>query len=474
MLEGLEAAEILFSQAVLENSVFRIDSQYFKKQYLLDELNVHKYPVKYLGELAFITDGQHGYHEVDDASPIRHLTAKNASGWFANDIGADRIAAWVDENNKRSSLQKGDLILSTRGTVGCCAIIDEDVLPANIDQDVARIKLENFEVSSTSLLAFINSTIGQDWMERNQTGMVQQGLALWRVREMPIPIVSKDLQGVIDQTVLMSKEKLFLSTSRYKQAETLLLDALNLTDFSPSTDNTNAKSFQESFGVSGRLDAEYYQPKYDQLCESLGSFPGGVTTIGELADQIANGAEVREYQEEGVAYLRVGDLKNLTIDASSVVRIDPVSAEKGLEKIGLQTGDVLVSRSGSLAVTAVVEPEWADSLISSHLIRLRITDKRIDPYYLALFLGVLPGKMQIQQQSNGGVQPEINQPSLKSILVPIPPQAVQKEIRRLILNARELRDSSNNLLETAKCAVEIAIEQDEAAALHFINQKGQP
>jgi restriction endonuclease S subunit len=205
----------------------------------------------------------------------------------------------------------------------------------------------------------------------------------------------------------------------------------------------------------------------------LESYSGGVTTIDALAGQIANGAEVREYLEEGVAYLRVGDLKNLTIDASSVVRIDPASAEKGLEKIDLQTGDVLVSRSGSLAVTAVVEPEWADALISSHLIRLRIIDRRIDPYYLALFLGALPGKMQIQQRSNGGVQPEINQPALKSILVPIPPQCVQQEIRRLILSARELRDLSNNLLDVARRAVEIAIEQDEEAAIDYIKQKGQ-
>lgn len=53
--------------------------------------------------------------------------------------------------------------------------------------------------------------------------------------------------------------------SAYQQAETLLLDALNLTGFSPNTDNTNIKSFQESFITSGRLDAEHYQPKFDEI-----------------------------------------------------------------------------------------------------------------------------------------------------------------------------------------------------------------
>jgi len=467
-LEGLEASEINFSQTTLENQVFRIDSQYFRKQYLLDDLNIHKFPIERLGNLAFITDGQHGYHEVDEASPIRHLTAKNTSGWFANDTGADRIASWVNENNQRSSLQKDDLILSTRGTVGCCAIVDVDVLPANIDQDVARIKLGNPLISPSTLLAFLNSSVGQDWMERNQTGMVQQGLALWRVREMPIPIFTTNYQGVIDRVISISKQKISESKAKYTQAESLLLNTLGLADFSPSTEAVNIKSFKDSFAATGRLDAEAYQPKYDQLRDVLECYSRGVTTIAELAGQITNGAEVRVYQEEGVAYLRVGDLKNLTIDASSVVRIDPANAEKGLEKIGLQAGDVLVSRSGSLAVTAVVEPEWADALISSHLIRLRVTDTRIDPYYLALFLGAMPGKMQIQQLSNGGVQPEINQPALKSILVPIPTQSAQQEIRRLILSARKLRDSSYELLDVAKRAVEIAIEQDENAGMAYI------
>ncbi|MGZ4953699.1 MAG: restriction endonuclease subunit S [Methylobacter sp.] len=187
-----------------------------------------------------------------------------------------------------------------------------------------------------------------------------------------------------------------------------------------------------------------------------------------MLQPINNGAEVREYQEQGVAYLRVGDLKNLTIDAMSVVRIDPISAEKGLEEIDFQVDDVLVSRSGSLAITAVVEPEWQDALISSHLIRLRITDARVGPYYLVLFLCVESGKMQIQQRSNGGVQPEISQSALKSIVVPMPPQSVQQEIRRLILSARKLRDLSDDLLTVPQRAVEIAIEQDENAGIAYI------
>jgi hypothetical protein len=45
---------------------------------------------------------------------------------------------------------------------------------------------------------------------------------------------------------------------------------------------------------------------------------------------------------------------------------------------------------------------------------------------------------------------------------------IQLKIRDLILNARQLRGRSKGLLEAAKRAVEIAIEQNEAAGMAYL------
>jgi hypothetical protein len=50
--------------------------------------------------------------------------------------------------------------------------------------------------------------------------------------------------------------------------------------------------------------------------------------------------------------------------------------------------------------------------------------------------------------------------------------AVQLRIRDLILNARQFRARSYGLLEAAKRAVEIAIEQDEAAGMAYLAREG--
>lgn len=83
-------------KTVKENSDFRIDADYYHPVYLKQDYLVAKYKNISLSEFAFITDGQHGYHEVDENSPISHLTAKNAKNWFADVEGADKLAKWIE------------------------------------------------------------------------------------------------------------------------------------------------------------------------------------------------------------------------------------------------------------------------------------------------------------------------------------------------------------------------------------------
>ncbi|WP_189644188.1 hypothetical protein [Deinococcus piscis] len=168
-------------------SDFRFEAEFFNKRYLYEESALKRHTLQTIGSFSKVTDGPHGYHVVDENSPIIMLTAKNARGWFTTREAADPIAEWVDLANKRSSLKENDIILSTRGTVGMCALVTSEVLPANIDQDVARISWSDTTLKPEFVLSYLNSSFGQDHMERYSSGMVQQGLSLQKVREIPIP-----------------------------------------------------------------------------------------------------------------------------------------------------------------------------------------------------------------------------------------------------------------------------------------------
>jgi type I restriction enzyme M protein len=86
-----------------------MDAQFFRKTYLREDQALHRHNLIDIGTFAFVTDGPHGYHEVDEQSPIAMLTAKCAADWFADRKDADTIAHWVDDANKRSSLRSGPI-----------------------------------------------------------------------------------------------------------------------------------------------------------------------------------------------------------------------------------------------------------------------------------------------------------------------------------------------------------------------------
>lgn len=251
--------------------------------------------------------------------------------------------------------------------------------------------------------------------------------------------------------------KLEESKRLYAAAESALLEALGLQNIDLSDSLFNIQRFS-SVQQSDRLDSEHYNQKYERLENMLKSYPLGYKTIGHLCLPPTNGAEVREYVETGTPYLRVGDLRQLEISEDTVVYIADEAADAVREKVALKTGDVLISRSGSLGLSCVVTEKWQNAITSSHLIRLRIGNNAIDPYYLALFMNTPAGVEQVRKRSNGGIQPEINHPSLKNIIVPLLSKDSQLQIREMVIASHQTRQESKRLLESARRAVENAIE----------------
>lgn len=485
-MERLEISIINFSEISNENSSYRIDSEFFKKEYLKEDFLRKKYVNKNLGQIAFITDGQHGYHEVDENSEIRHLKAQNFKNWFAVDNNAERIAKWVDDKNRRSSLILNDIVLTTRGTVGFCSIVKENVLPANIDQDVARIALNsNDEYLPQYLLSYINSKFGKDWTKRNQTGMVQQGLSLIRLREFPIPKLNIEFQLKIGNLIEKSHDLINLSSQNYKNAETLLFKEIGLeTDPLISNElvtgsnpgaiiNTNVKSFKESFGLTGRLDAEYYQKKYEVVIEKIKSQKHDTLhSIAEINKSIEPGSYYYSDDETGLPFMRVADYnkfgqsepnKKLTFDfvKDNQDKIDDLKPKKGI---------ILFSKDGSVG-TAYHLREDFNGVTSSAILHLKVRNKKeVIPEYLTLALNSKLVQMQAERDAGGSIILHWRVGEIQNVVVPIIDYKKQQEIAQLIEESFSLKKQSEHLLEVAKKAVEIAIEESEEVAINFINE----
>ena len=80
----------------------------------------------------------------------------------------------------------------------------------------------------------------------------------------------------------LSFDKFEQSKSFYSEAEKCLLECLGMKDFVANPNTINAQSLKDSFLKTGRLDAEFYQPKYDELINLVKSHQSGYDKLGKL------------------------------------------------------------------------------------------------------------------------------------------------------------------------------------------------
>jgi len=206
----------------------------------------------------------------------------------------------------------------------------------------------------------------------------------------------------------------------------------------------------------GRLDAAYYQPKYRLIIEALkkGKYP--VKTIGDLLLGVVNGLDFRRFTEEGIPYIRVGNIKPNEIDESGITFV-PISLKNIKKDVRLNAGDVLLTRKGTFGISTVVG-EKTKYLISSEIIRLQLEQETISPSYFSVVNNTRIIQSQYQQNAIGAIMGSLSQEVVKSLLIPLPPfpiqQKIAKEVNSRRTKAKTLNKEAKEVIIKAKQKVE--------------------
>ena len=473
LMDGLEAVELKLSDVLEDNELLRFDSEYFKIEYLSKLRNIKKLPYLKIEEFAYVTDGIHESIQFDESSLINLISAKSPKENIFDLSGNEYISPEQHYKNPRTTLQKGDVIISTVGTIGNCAVVDETILPANSDRHVGIVRLKK-DIKPYFLSTFIICKYGKFQTLRESTGNVQLNLFIYKIKSLKIPLLLNKFQERIEELVKLALIYLNKSKELYQQAEDLLLSELNLKDWQPTTETIAIKSFKESFLSSSRLDAEYYQPKYDELykyleiaCVEKG---WNLKKLASLSLGFKYGtSDPLEYIDKGVPFLRIADLQKYRFNDKDLKFISQKAAKQ--QKATVNTGDVLISRSGTLGL-AIAIPEYLNNAVyGSYFILTKPNRSLINPIYLSLYINSLIGKLQTEQANTGAIQTNLTIPVLESLLIVCPPLDIQKKFVDKVSQSYDAEDKSKQLLQIAKIGVEKAIETDEATATNWINQQ---
>ena len=472
-MEGLEASVLSVTEVIAENKKIRIDSGYFSKKALVAERLVESLPnypfsdVTSVFRKGIFDIKAETYVEINEGIPFVRigdlrggLIQKSSTAWISKD--AHRLEL-------KTALSYSDLVVSKTAYPAASMVNLEE---CNVSQDTIAIRLNPFgkaKFKAGFIAAFLNTKQGHLLMARRFQGNVQQHLSLEDGKSIKIPLFGFALQNRVHEIVQDADRQSDTSSKKQKEAEGTLLEAIGLADWEPPEPLSYTARASTAF-AAWRLDAQYFMPAKEQVRQSLAAMPGD--RLGERMNSIRN----MFVPDCAPATMK---LRNYNVTDALVSLLDAEKEPSFASGIGsikktFKDGDVVISRLRAyLREIAVVSTcDDIPSIGSSEFIVLRPKKGQCDisPETLMVFLRSAPVQTVLKWCQKGSQHPRFSEGDLLSIPVPDAVAEVSGQITTIVKKGFAARRCARQLLEAAKRAVEIAIENGEADAMAFLNQ----
>ncbi len=468
MLEGLEVSIIKMSELNLINDRFRFDAEYTKKEYLIIEEKLKSINFKRLidtdTKIIHPSEIKRKYVENGEwffrTQNLRPLKIENSNDVFISKEDANKLA--------KNEIKYGDVLITRTGAnYGQTAIYN--IKNKAIGSSHVFI-LRNSFFNQSYLAVFLNTKYGVKMIDKGMYGAAQPEIAPYYLLNIPIPDFNISFQEKIEELIKLSEKATTQSQQTYTQAENLLLETLGLKDFKPSVEKVNIKNFKDSFLTTGRLDAEYYQPKYEKVVEKIKE-----NNYARLADLVNIKKSIEPgsnaYSDEGLPFLRVADYNKFGTTEPNKCLSDSYVKENTIKLSELKPKEetIIFSKDGSVG-TAYMLKENKNLITSGAILHLTVKNKeQVLPEYLTLALNSQLVQMQAERDAGGSIILHWRVGEIENVIIPIIDLKTQQQISDKIEESFRLKKQSEQLLELAKTAVEKAIEEDKEAAIEYIN-----
>ena len=449
----------------IDKSLFRLEAEFYNSNSLL---NVYCFSGKEI--IDFVQYGtSKELNEEKRGFPTLRLNEFDSFFIKSPQKYCDKI----DNDTFQSlALKKGDvLVCRTNGNpklVGKSAVVPED-LDYAFASYLFRIRPKKEKLLPTTLVTYLNSSIGRSEIEKHLMVSNQANFSPAKFREILIPQFGEAIQSSIDKSIWESFGKHSKSKQIYAQAQTLLLSELGLASWQPKHQLTFVKDYSDT-EQARRIDAEFYQPKYDEIVDAVKGYPGGWDRLENLS-KIKRGSLIKDSfydQKEGNPYIRGADFSGGWLSDDKLVLINPKFHHTSETRV--YENDIVFSLIGSVGETALVTREFTGAYISNNTGKIECKSPVFSVFLQTLLTSII-GKMYFEKYKTQTAQPKISDKDLHNFVIPLLSEKKQIQIQQKITESFNLRKQSKHLLECAKRAVEIAIEGDEQTAIGYIEKE---
>ncbi|WP_286669913.1 hypothetical protein [Thomasclavelia cocleata] len=456
-MNGLECKEILLSNTLTATDYFRLEAEYYNSTTISYQSTLKGKDIVFN-----IQYGTSKYcDEQKDGYPVLRLNELHNS--FI-DIPQKYCHILSPDEFEELRLKKGDvLVIRTNGNpnlVGRAAVVLDDSNFAFASY-LYRITT-NEKINPETLVAYLNCKYGRYEIDKNSIKSNQTNFSPAKFRDINIPIFNTFLQNIIKNVFDKAYQCRVNADSEFVSAEQMLISAVGFASCGNNSNNVSIKSFSESFSLSGRLDSEYYLPKYDEYKNMINS----QETINSLCtiyneNYIPNNKTKYKYIELS----NIGTIGDINDVEEWLGEKLPTRARRKIKK-----GQVIVSSiEGSLQSCALVTEEYHNAICSTGF--YVIDSPYINSETLLVLLKSIPIQALLKQQCSGTILTAVNVEDFKKINLPKIDIELQGIIKEKINNVYKLKNEAKQLLDYAKQAVEMAIEQNEEVALDWLKDK---
>lgn len=465
-MDGLDCREITLEEA-LANKDKRIDSQFWTTNIPKNP----KYTYSKIGNV--ILSSQYGMsinmNMEKKGYPIFRM---NELHHMLTDLEVEKYANVSSIEYQTFSLQNKDVLFNRTNSyelVGRTGIYyKNDNTPFTYASYLVKFVPDSSVILPEYLTTFLNTEIGiKSIRARARQSINQTNVNPEEVKEIEIPLLSIKFQKNIEELFISANSQRLQALDLYRKAERILDNIIHVPSYSAAIVHSE-KILSDSFLKSGRLDAEYYHPKYDALFDSLSKHRtitlGGNQGLVSIKKSIEPGSEA--YRKEGVPFIRVSDVDKYEISTPPImVSKDLVPSMKDLYP---KKDTILLSKDGSIGIAYKLEKDM-EAVTSGALLHLTVKDSNVVlPDYLTLVLNSPIVQLQAERDCNGAVIQHWKPSDIEKVLIPIIDMSKQQEISDKIQESFQLREESKRLLDLAVKTVEKAIEADEETALLWL------
>lgn len=449
-----------------DNDYLRFDSEY--------QLKAHRSAIKKIqdfGAAQFKDDDPQIIHpheivrEYVEEGGIWFLRAQNVRPLQIDPRNRVMISKEDASELTRNVVKRGDVLITRTGANrGQCAFFDRDE-PAIASSHTFIVRPKSIDAEFLAL--FLNTSYGVAQIDKGVYGAAQPEIAPYYLRNIWVPKLGTALLARVKAVFATSKHLSKSAEAAISAAEEVLLKALGDAEWNPPEPLTYTARASDVF-VTGRLDAQYFMPAKEQVRKSLAALPGQI--LSECVDSIRE----QWFPDRAVPEMLVRnyDVTDALVPLLDAEKETTPAADIGSMKKVLRDGDVAVSRLRAyLKEIAVVRTGGGiPSVGSSEFIVLRPKGEAISPEALMVFLRSAPVQTILKWCQDGSQHPRFSESDLLSIPVPDAVAEVSTDITRIVQQGFAARRYARQLLDAAKRAVEIAIEDGEAAAVAHLAQ----